>query len=785
MTDYMFSGRANDSRKKYLEDENEKNFLYLLTERRLRTVLTFMYNSMIGSNENAVLVEKFDPSEIDPTRFGGTELTRISMAELCDWLEQIKLFTKNEGIYNAQFLEPVRIISKLIQSFRIMKKRTTEIEGWVFSSSKPYQDMAGEKRVTLSMVVPKLQTGMTIRVSDEEARKIGHGYFVFGRSQPVPLVNRLHQATPTNFASDKVVRLSEFDFLFTSFDDIEVLKRSVEMENFCEVESSQSEVKQHLGCPFVSFGRVASVRPPNIFLKNLRGDKVIKLQISHHFYKNNKETNLAKLEGRTVRFFGVQWYGARSKNDIKFEMPELFHIEQDDNSGNLVNDEMCGVVRLRGKASVSELEKTFGCKMVVSGCLKADGDLISFNFATSDEPIISNFLESISKIWLNRQDLKTIAVQVTEDQVIDKNKMKTEGLASLLRSSKHRILYEILLDYLLQMDRVGEYDMDNTISTIKNWPEDLIKRKIYFMKYLGIFEKTNTGFKITKSGTKVAFISISRDLKARFSSLNERIISLKDIELEGIPPSIVLTYLRKGNVGGYKPIKFEGVETEMYWSLESKISGNDYERLVLEYSNLRNEVLDIMRSVSYPLTSKKIVEKMSRRGTKVSDLVVRLLLEETTKSQRVRPIDESWEYTLAGRVFDLFETQPKKNFGLDRVLQEIHVGTILKGDVKEILDELVLRKVLEKLNVGWTLNKEIDEKKNCIMKAMIRNAVKSLLEKRRTMDIGMLSGYVEGVLVKTNYCKSSEERKKLIKKELMSMNDEGLVLFSENMVSKS
>jgi len=257
------------------------------------------------------------------------------------------------------------------------------------------------------------------------------------------------------------------------------------MENFCEIESVQSEIKHHMGFPFVSFAKVLSVSPPQVILKGFGEEKVLKILVSDHFYKNSEREDPKKFEGRYVRFFGVQWYNARSKNAIKFEMAELFLMQEENDKERLKFENVAGMIRLRGKMSQLEVENMLGKEMNQDDCIEIKDGIARFRYSSSHDKICADFIDAMSKIRQLREKLKLNSIQVTEDQVIDKKKMSVLGLASLVKH--HKILYDILLDYLFQFDRNGEYSIDAAVSSLDSWPEGIIKKKISFLKYLGIF----------------------------------------------------------------------------------------------------------------------------------------------------------------------------------------------------------------------------------------------------------------------------------------------------------
>lgn len=759
-------------------EDDEKGYLYLLTEKRLRTILTKMYNAILVS-ENAILLQREDPWDIDPSRFGGTQLASDSMGDFCDWAEHMKLFTKADKIYNEQFLKPARIAANLIERYRTMSPRTTDLEGWIFSKSQSYPDpVTGVKRTTLSVVVPAIQTAMTVRVSEEVARSSGSGYVVFGTSQPIPIVNRIHQARPANRASQRSVRLGEFDFLFTGFSDVERLGESIEMENYCEVESSQSERRQHLGFPFVSSAKIVSVSGPSISLLKPYGKReMITMQISPHLFENIDLSELEGMRGKTVRFFGVQWYKARSRGDVKFESPEVFFVEPEEDREVLKTEDAVGMIRMRGRMSVSEVEEIIGKKLEHPSIRTEDG-FARFVYRGSSDMICRQYQAAVTEIRELRQTMKSNAFQITEDHVIDRKRMRVENLASLLR--RHRILYDIMMHCLLQVDRTGEFVPENTSSDLP-YPADLIKKKVLFMRHLGIFEKTGFGYGPTGTGFKIASKCIAADLEKSLSP--ERIVSIMDIDGEGIPPSVMLDCLRNGVFEGFSPVTIGGNRTEVFWSRD-KPSPREEEKLLSRYAVLRSRVLDALRAVSYPITGREIAERVSTESERVSRFAAQLMLEEEERTGRVRLDGGSWEYTLVGRIYDLFEISPQESFTLDGVIEGIGVGTIMREDVVRILTDFEKKRVIAKIGDGWTSNVSVDEKRGKRRNAIVRRTVLGLI-RDRPVSMERVSSYSDGILSRTDSFRNGIERRNAIKEQIDMLVDEGVISISDGMVSRT
>lgn len=782
---------------------DEKEYLYLLHEQRLSNMMTNFYLAIIQSNENTKLLQTEDPWEIDPVRFKGPYLTRDSMNSLCEWLERIKIFTKSEEIYKDQFLEPIRLIAKMVERWRTMDKRSTDLEGWVFSKSRPTStsNFQGEKKSTVSAVIPKLQSVMSVSVSESIAKQITSEYFTFGGCQPVGLVNRIHQVGSENRQTQKKVLLSEFDFLFTAYDDIKNIGRSIEMENFCEVESVQSNVNHHMGFPFISFAKVLQVTSPQVTLQELDGTNILKIQMSNHYYKNAGMEDPKKLQGKYVRFFGVQWYRPRSKNAVNLERPEMFLMQEEKDVDRLRFENVVGMIRLRCRMAQSEVEKILGKKIDSNDCIKIEEGTARFRYSGSYDKICAEFIETMSKIRNLREKFKLVSSQVTEEQVIDEKKTNIENLTSFIKH--HRELFDILLDYKMQFDLRGEYSIENTVSSLKPLPEGIITKKINLLKYLEVFEQEKE-VRLTEKGFNILTRCAEDELNAKFSSVSRGIIEIDKIQNEGIPPSVLLGHLRKGNVKGYSPTTLGNQKTEMYWTYGGKI-GESIEKIISKYEGMRNRVLEIMRSVSHPVTTQWISEMTKNDDEMIGNFVVSMLLEETEITKRIKRSGDSWEYTIRGRLYDLFQTHPEDMFDMDLIFKMIKIGTMHKDKVTNILHDFENTKTIFATYDGWTFNTNMDKKIRSIINPKIEKSILLILEEKtvtqnrvkdrylaassqQSVDVDIVVDRIKEIFSNSVLLelidKNELEVKQVIEDVITMMIDNGTIIQSDGMLSK-
>lgn len=781
-----------------------KEKVWLLSEKNLSDTMTAFYNAIIGLGENTKILQTDSPWDIDPNEFEGSDHTKDGMDKICGFLELIKNFTKDEATFREQFFDPFKIIAKMLDGFRdpSNSRRTADLEGWIFSISRPTRtsQYSSESKKTVSMVIPELQTVMSASISEESVEKTSSKYFQFTKYQPIGLVNRMHPVNGSSISKiDRDVLLLEFNFLFTSFNDIKLIGSSIEMENFCEVESIQSEVKQHMGFPFVSFAKVIDVQG-SLLLEGIDKQEMISFVIPNNYYENAKMKDPKKLIGKYVRFFGVKWYNPSKKSESNRE-PEVFLMQEEENVDRLKLEDVIGMIRLRSKMSEMEIRKHLGEEIITDDCIEVKNNSAYFRYSGSDDPICAKFIETVSAIRNLREKFKTSSPRVIQEQLIDPKKLDKNFCISVVK--KYRLLYEILVDHQMQMDQHGKYDRDLTISR-STYPEEIVKRKIWQLKFLKIFEFNKHDEKITNVGKKVLEQCMKDNMDA-LPSKSQSMIEIEKIQTNGIPPSVLLKYLEEGNLEGFSPAILEGKKTKMFWTVGGKISGIN-ETKIIEYQNKRNAVLDVMRSVRNSVTSQWISEELAGKGIKIGNFVVNLLLLESEET--VEQDGDSWKYPIHVRIYDLFQFFPDKKFNLDSICSKLVIPKLESEKIKKYLKDFENTGKVFSINDEWTSTKNIDKKITSIANKEIRVNVLRILNKvndvsiknnsvkdryqtgslTRQIDHGIVIDEIEKIFLNSGFLKMIEklrmDSKQMIQNEIRAMIRDGIIIESDMMLSK-
>ena len=317
---------------------------------------------------------------------------------------------------------------------------------------------------------------MSISVSEKSIKKTSSNYLEFTKCQPVSLANRIHQVSNSTITkTNKPVLLSEFNFLFVSFEDIGLIGSSIEMENFCEIESIQSKGKQHMGFSFVSFAKVIDVQKGIMYLQGLDARQpAVPFAISKHYYENAKMVHSKEMIGKHVRFFGVKWFSLdMAAADTNAKNAEVFLVQEGDESRLRIEDAM-GMIRLRSMVSQKDAEKMLGAGFTEK-CINTYNNLTHFKYSRSSDIICDKFLETVATIRNLRAKFKTFSPRITWEQLIDSEKLSHYSCLSFIKKSRE--LYEILIDYRMQIDQYGTYDREISFSKLP-YSTEILKRKI-------------------------------------------------------------------------------------------------------------------------------------------------------------------------------------------------------------------------------------------------------------------------------------------------------------------
>ena len=712
----------------------------ILNEFNIRNRMKDFSTAIWKSEVNTELLLTEDPWEISRSQFGGNQEDKTKMGNFCEYLEFVKMITKDENVYKEQFLKPVELSAQYLKnSIRgIQGKRSSDLDGWIFATSKPSKtDKHAENRnVTVSAVFPQLKTVMSVSVEENSTTKKTLQYHEFKNCQPIPLTNRIFQTKGgTKIKENKTVVLSEFDFLFTSFSDIKILGKSVEMENFCEADSKQSEIKQHLAYPFVSFGKVMpSTRGAKMQIKSIMDESNQKFSISEHY--NFKENDPDKLREKYVRFFGVTWYDTNDEGDVNLEKSEIFLAQEEKDIERLRFENMLGHVRLRSNVSKLEAEKILGREIKSEDdCIEFDNNNIKFRYSIPEEYIPKEFVKAMLGIRELRSKYKQSSPIVSKEQLIDPEKLSQKNLKVLLK--RVYTLLDILIQLQNEMDVRATIDKKILLSIFKsrNRDEELIKKFFRWLTYLKLIQEDEINVRLTRLG-KDLLLDCCKDNLAELCK-SKKVIKLEDVEKYEIPTSIFSQYLK--NTDEFQPLKLnDNVQTATVWIKK----GNDctYEEIIDELVKKREKILEIMGSVRHPVTAQMISEYFEKDGNHLGSFIISELLTEIKETGKIIRIGDSWKYPIHARIYALFKKYPDEWFDVETICKKclivkIEYGEIVEKRLRDFEETGDIKKISGKWISSINFDKNKDELKKREIRKIVRNNVKrSITSKTKTVS---------------------------------------------------
>lgn len=687
----------------YDTSSNEKYNVSFFYEKNLRAFLSRFYHSIVQSGENAQEMLNADLDDFSPKNVAGDKDTRSSMEDVFRKLDFVRVFFKNDHLFESQIMEPLRIASDLRKQFADFKggKRSTTVEGLVFARSKQYEEGDG-KNVTLSIICPDIQSVMSIRISNDIVSK-NNGWMEFEKVQPIVLVNRLH---PTPGSKTKINQLEkeknlfEFSFIFSSIRDLDSFPNSLEMENFSEMSSSQSDKRRHLGCTFVSFGRVTHFDENDISIESLLTEDEFELTVAFRNFRNNFPNPIpADLVGKTIVFLGTIWYKTRAKDDIKIDFPELLDFQLCDDEFLLTLSEVTGYVRLRKKCSANELKKDLCIDdekfEEICICLeklypiRITGNKpsleLSYDLKAVSEPVKLAYVKSLDAIKRLREDAKSKnGIQITQEELVDKNKTNSEGMIKQMYydcSSHERMGCKIRLKILkllgsedvsqegIDSERLVEMfvDMHHTTETVRG--------QLWFLKNIVEFiDKKNKRVSLTGTGEKILE-------KIREKESTEFLKNSGDlIELLTIPGYVHVPTLVKcleDPRTPFSPFEKDSIKTKVFWTKTNSPITEITSKRVENYRKICNEIFSLMLAKSFPINSEKILEDLAKRGIQIKMPVLEILLGDIVEGTgRIRKQGGFYEYAFEARIVELFENNKKQFFTISEIMENTGIPKI-------------------------------------------------------------------------------------------------------------
>ncbi len=731
---------------------------------------TCLYDSLVVAARNAELLSA-DPADVRADECAGTQWSKNSMMRLCYWLCLIR--DLGAGKKRAdQILAPVRIAARCVADVRSLPKTTAAVDGWILGISDAYRyEFYDKDMATAFLVVPELEAAVSIRMDKGDSGGLSVGPCRFGHAQPVPLANRLHLPRPKFEMGGGRPGMAGWDFLKVGFGDHACFGSSVEEESFCEIESSQSG-RRHLGAAFVTACRITMVDSPAISVQRVRGRDTVAMALSKDLAKSVDPGFLEKCEGTHARVLAVQWHAARAEERGE-KLPEVFMIERVD-EGDALADEVVGHVRMRGSVRTDELEGRYG-KVDPRGMggISVKGGTASYvHKSASVDPVIDAFLKSAAELRRLRAPFRAgPALQVAPGDVLDEGKASAWDLSRLLASRPP--LRDALLAVQARIDLAGEAPSHGEVAAASGLDPDAAKSMARWLRYLGLAE--------TKGG-RVSSAGRARDVlgEALSGSIGEieaasDIISIPDLEDAGVPQSAVIARLGRPE-GEFEPLRAGGGRSRLYWTRKGAPESLRAEAGA-RLEKLCGGMLGAVRAVNFPFTAAYAALEARKAGLPISHLVALMAARHLSRSKKLLPSGESWEYPIAERAADFLRDRARDEFTADEILSGIRIAGKDRAVLAERLDDLAANGRAVELSDGvWACARDAEEQIRSHHDSRIRRKALGMLRARpRGMDRGMLIGYLRRFVSDTDARRRLPDHRKAVADAVAGLESDGLV----------
>lgn len=732
-----------------MDGRNTKNkSLPLLNEKTIRTAMTHLHVSTMGATENAKTLLKRDPRLVTWKDAQGSKDAQQSLVNLCWWLDSLRHFSFGNQVFENQILLPIKLAAEFLIDVREQKSHTTKIRGLVFSKSRPYFDKHSENnRVTISMIVPSIQNVVSIRCSEESSNKIHLGKFYdFEQAKPLPLANRVHQSHPEikECGNEKPI-LSDYSFLKISFDDVETMSRSIEMENFTEVASSQSELRHNLAAVLVISGKIVQVRGSRITLQNARENNTSTMLVSAQLYDSMSLDSLEKFNGKFVRVLVACWYDSGLEPEGHPQSLEVFYMENAASQSAVISDEIKGFVRLRGKVSKKTVEDRYPEAEVekIKELLLEDG-FLTLQKARPEEYILAKFVEVNSKIRDLRSSIKSEEIpSVKIEDILDPGKISSEMLLRKIKTDEQ--LQNMLLTILKMRDKLGILSTKKDLEQ-PSLDEESLRKMTWWLGFTGLILEDHESISLTSAGSDLLYILLKNRIKESVEKVRSSgIVSIPELEKLNIIPSLAVKYLREeGKDSGIASYLENGMRCELFW-IDERSNDVEHSRMKAgqKIQELGNKVISVFREISHPLNTKKVIEELKKNNIELSHYSANLLMS-TLRGKKLNVSGDSWIYDLETRVKDLLAQEPNEIFSTHTICERTSIPPVQIGKVRSFLNELGKEGLATEIRPDlWTASKNPMEKCRSFLKSLLKHNVTVLLEKNRLIDAKKLRGTIE------------------------------------------
>ncbi len=731
-----------------------------LGERSARRALQNLYVAIVGSTHNANALVETDPININGGLARGNQLVKNCFIAASTWLKNTREFVLSEKIFLEQILEPARHAAGFMIDIRTgFSHPGTVLKGIIFSKSSPYYSkFFGDYRITLSVILPEIESVMSLRCSAAASSNVGYGTYEISGVQPVPFLNRIHQLSSFSIQSkNQMFALSDLDFMKISFHDVNAFSRSFAFENFCEIESDQLTTRRRrLGAACILGGKILSVNIPRITVQSIvNKDLIIDLMVRHKLLSYNPR-DIQSLQDKPVRILLVCWNTLGFKH---IEYPEIFSIEAVNDPLELVADDITGFTRLRSKLNADALSSYYPDIEISKLDLKIkneDGRItLSLPAPEAVNQILGVYIQRRDKIRKLRNDMfcnSLISPVHSVESIFDKSKLRLDGLITIMKEDTK--LLKCFVDIVKRNDDFGSLllQWSELVNTIQDLDHEESMLKIEWLKNVGFLRRTEDGIFVTARGTEAAYLLtaniINSLLKREIAISTSYLISIIDLERESsIATSLLLRGLKNFEKDGeLQCSRIDGRKCNVFWFILTGPERQVSEGTVIEFQRrletVLSIILQILVSVPHSLAAPKIIELMKRTEIDMSYITLKGLLSELETRGKIIHDGNSWHYPWTLRVRNMLAGNPHSVYTVDDLSTNLSIPPAEKDEAMKILLELKREGVVVDLFFRyWTHASNVEVKAEKILKNRLKEFIlKTLIKNRDSVAESVLSG---------------------------------------------
>ncbi|MDA7953113.1 MAG: hypothetical protein MPJ05_04745 [Nitrosopumilus sp.] len=716
------------------------------------------------STDKAEFLLHNDPADFEPRTNAESE---GSLRDLCAWLETVRYRAISDSVFDNTILSTIRLVAEYILAIRQMKKHTTSITGWVFQKTI-WEDVSRVKQTALSMIVPELESCMSIRIPDD-LTMVEKNTYTFKNVYPVPLTNRLHSSRSEFEPAFVKHKLRDWNFLKTAFCDHDEFSDSIEMDNYCEIKSAQSEndSRLQLGAPLILVGSAVSVDHGTVMIKDNTGSKTIKTIYSG--LDPITEGDLHGLIGKPARFLIIKWYQPSEYVTDHEKDPELVHFELSESESELVVDDMIGYVRLRRNVPMKEISSTYGAVDMSADCLAKRQDAVEFISGYSGtESLLKQFFDTTEKIRKMWPSYGTEGRLLATGRSILSQKKINEA-AILNRLKKRPELGELLLEIQKIFDNTGgwpdmsEYDGSNKKYSIRS------------LRLMDLLDQDHRDPTVTKLGRKMLMSQLS-DMMQQYADSSD-VIYMPDLD-ERFPRSIMSEYL----VGrsDFDNLEDKSSKNKLIWIKNRNVMPDIIDNYKTRLSGHQDLILETIRTRNSDINPRLVHTDLARKGFQLDYFSIRILLEMIAYTGKLSRRGDSldaggyWRYDMYWRIKDVVETDRDGEWSLDRILDESKAPRMSTDEIMKIMKKLENEGILIELaDRMWIFKKEgSDPIKTNAMAFAKEHILITLRSKKPGVDSQMLEDRISRML-HDRFGARLSSRRVIVKNAILNLEESG------------